>query len=189
MEVRAVFLVGFMGSGKTSIGQKLADRLGWDFLDLDSRIELREHRTIAEIFRNHGEPGFRLVETAALCELTEGLKRNSIVALGGGTFVQETNRSLIRRWPAVFLEAPVDELWRRSSEEKEIRPLRQDRKQFAGLYEERLPFYREAALTIETHGKGLAAICAEIESELQLVAVKAGSFLESSPGSETGGSR
>ena len=189
MGVRAIFLVGFMGSGKSSVGQELARRLRWDFLDLDAHIESRERRTIPEIFRNHGEPGFRLVETRALCELTESLERDTVIALGGGAFAQEKNRALIRHWPTVFLEAPVHELWRRSSEEKDIRPLRKDREQFAGLYAERLPSYRQAAVTVATADKDLISICAEIEGALQLATVKVASPLNLSASSETGGSR
>ena len=168
MGVRAVFLVGFMGSGKSSVGKELARRLRWDFVDLDARIESREHQPIPEIFSNQGEHGFRLAETAALGELTEGLERDSVVALGGGAFVQEENRALLRHWPAVFLEAPVDELWQRSAEERDGRPLRKDREQFAGLYAERLPYYRQAAVVVETAGKDLVSICAEIEGALHL---------------------
>jgi len=189
MGVRAIFLVGFMGSGKSSVGKELARRVRWDFVDLDAWIESRERRTIPEIFRDHGEPGFRLVETAALCELTESLERDTVVALGGGAFAQDRNRALIRHWPAVFLEAPVDELWRRCSEEKDVRPLRKDREQFVELYAERLPSYRQAAVTVGTAGKDLISICAEIESALQLATVKAGSSLDLSASSDTGGSR
>ncbi len=64
MGVRAVFLVGFMAAGKTTVGQELARRLGWDFVDLDAEIESRERQTIAEMFRDRGEREFRLVETA-----------------------------------------------------------------------------------------------------------------------------
>ena len=75
MGVRAVFLVGFMASGKSSVGQELARRLGWDFVDMDARIESRERQTIPEIFRERGEPGFRLAETSALRDLlTEPLE-------------------------------------------------------------------------------------------------------------------
>jgi len=71
MGVRAVFLVGFMAAGKTTVGQELARRLGWDFVDLDTRIESREQQTVAAMFRDRGESEFRLVETAALRDLTE----------------------------------------------------------------------------------------------------------------------
>ena len=168
MGVRAVFLVGFMASGKSSVGQELARRLDWDFVDLDARIESREQRTISEIFRDKGEAGFRLAETSALCDLlTESLKRNSVIALGGGAFVQERNRELLRQWPSVFLEAPVPELWQRSLKDGVERPLREDPDQFAQLYAERLPFYRQASVTVVTSGKDLASLCAEIERRLQ----------------------
>jgi len=136
-----------------------------------------------------GEPGFRLVERAALCDLIESLAHDSVVALGGGAFAPEENRILIQHWPAVFLEAPVDELWRRSSEEKNTRPMRKNREQFDALYEERLPSYRQATVTVETSGKDLQSICAEIEGTLQLASAKTDSSLDLSASSETGGSR
>ena len=93
MEVRAVFLVGFMGSGKSSVGRELARQLDWDFVDLDTRIESRERQTVPEIFRERGETGFRLAETDALRDLlAESGQPNRVVALGGGAFVQERNR-------------------------------------------------------------------------------------------------
>jgi shikimate kinase len=169
MGVRAVFLVGFMASGKSSVGQELARRLDWDFVDLDARIESREQQTIPEIFRDRGESGFRLAETSALRDLlTESLQRNRVVALGGGAFVQERNRELLRQWPSVFLEAPASELWQRSLTDGVERPLRGDPEQFAQLYVERLPFYRQASVVVETTGKQLASICVEIEGALQL---------------------
>jgi len=167
MGVRAVFLVGFMASGKSSVGQELARRLNWDFVDLDARIESRERQTVSEIFRDRGEPGFRLAETAALRDLTELLERDIVVALGGGAFAQPTNRELLRPWPSVFLDAPLDELWQRSLEDATKRPLRKDRAEFARLYEYRLTFYRQATVTVVTSGKDLASLCAEIERTLQ----------------------
>jgi shikimate kinase len=169
MGVRTVFLVGFMASGKSSVGRELARRLDWDFVDLDARIESRERQTIPEIFRDKGEPGFRLAETSALRDLlTESLQRNRVVALGGGAFAQERNRELLRQWPSVFLEATVLELWQRSLTDGVERPLREDPEQFAKLYAERLPFYRQASVVVDTTGKPLASICVEIEGALQL---------------------
>ncbi len=168
MGVRAVFLVGFMASGKSSVGQELARRLDWDFVDLDARIESRERQTIPEIFRERRESGFRFAETSALRDLTESLNRDTVVALGGGAFAQEENRELLRRWPSVFLEAPASELWQRSLTDGVERPLRGDPDQFAQLYAQRLPFYRRASVLVETTGKALASVCAEIESSLQL---------------------
>jgi len=169
MGVRAVFLVGFMASGKSRVGQELARRLDWDFVDLDARIESREQQTIPEIFLNRGEQGFRLAETRALRDLLRAsLERDSVVALGGGAFAQERNRELLRQWPSVFLQAPASELWQRSLRDGVERPLRGDFVQFARLYAERLPFYRQASVVVETRGKQVASICAEIEGALQL---------------------
>jgi shikimate kinase len=169
MGVCAVFLVGFMGSGKSSVGQELARRLGWDFVDLDTQIESRERQTIPEIFRDRGEHGFRLAETSALRDLlAESRQPKRVVALGGGAFVQERNRELLRQWPSVFLQADPSELWRRSLLDGVERPLRGDPEQFARLYGERLPFYREASVVVETTGKPLASICGEIEGALHL---------------------
>jgi shikimate kinase len=168
MEVCAVFLVGFMASGKSTVGQELARRLGWDFVDLDARIESRERQTVPQIFRERGEAGFRLAETSALTELlAESLEHHVVVALGGGAFVQQTNRELLQRWPSVFLEAPVPELWQRSLSDGIERPLRGDPDQFAKLYADRLPFYRQATVTIVTSGKDPVSLCAEIERTLQ----------------------
>ena len=168
MEVRAVFLVGFMASGKSSVGQELARRLDWDFVDLDARIESRERQTISEIFRDRGEPGFRLAETNALRDLTESLERHTVVALGGGAFAQPKNRELLRSWTSIFLEAPLDELWRRSLEDGAKRPLRKDDlAEFGRLYESRLPHYRQASVTVVTSGRDPASLCAEIERTLQ----------------------
>ncbi|MGB9236781.1 MAG: shikimate kinase [Terriglobales bacterium] len=169
MGVRVVFLVGFMGSGKNTVGQELARRLGWDFIDLDAQTEQRERRTIPEIFRTKGESAFRVAETAALRDvLTNAPGRNRVVALGGGAFVEENNRALLRDWPTVFLDAPADELWRRCQRDGVERPLRKDRGQFSRLLAERLPFYHQATATVETSGKELPSICSEIERALRL---------------------
>lgn len=163
-----MFLVGFMASGKSTVGPELARRQGWEFVDLDSRIEAREQKTVAAIFRDSGESEFRRAETAALLDVTTNLQLGSVVALGGGAFIQPRNRELLQAWPTVFLDAPHEELWHRSQQDGIERPLRQNRQQFARLYEERLPYYRQATITIDTAGKEPASICAEIECALRL---------------------
>jgi len=167
MPVRAVFLVGFMASGKSTVGQQLARRLDWDFVDLDLRIQAREGQTVAELFHNWGESGFRLSEHAALRDLTESLDRNSVVALGGGAFAHSANRELLQPWPSVFLETPLDELWKRCLEDSIERPLRKNPAEFTRLYEARLPFYRQATVTVVTSGKDPVSLCTEIERTLQ----------------------
>jgi shikimate kinase len=168
MTVRAVFLVGFMAAGKTSVGQELARRLNWDFVDLDLLIESREHQTIPEIFRTRGEPAFRLAETTALRDLTASIKRATVVALGGGTFAHPANFELLQSWPSVFLDAPVEELWQRSMENPARRPLRNAHDEFIRLHQLRLPVYRKATVTVVTSGNTPASLCAEIERILQL---------------------
>jgi len=173
-----------MASGKSTVGRELARRLGWEFVDLDAHIETREGQTIPEIFTEHGEPEFRVAETRALRDLADTLEHDIVVALGGGAFTQEKNRELLRAWPTVFLQAPVDELWRRCSEDPEIRPLRKDRRQFAQLYADRLPYYRQTTISVETSGKDAASICAEIEAALHLSATNP----RATRSPETGGS-
>ena len=179
-----MFLVGFMASGKSTVGRELARRLGWEFVDLDTRMESRERQGIPEIFRDRGEPGFRAAETLALAELTQSLERNSVVALGGGTFAFVRNQNLVRPWPSVFLETPLQELWQRSLDDATKRPLQKNTfGEFADLYYQRLPFYHQATATVDTSGKDPAAICAAIEVALQLGPVQANCS------SESGGSR
>jgi shikimate kinase len=162
---RTVFLVGFMGAGKSSVGRALSLRLDWRFEDLDDRIQAREARTIGEIFRESGEAGFRRAETEALHELIGELgSSDRIVGLGGGAFVQAENAALLAQTqaPIVFLDAPVDELFRRCQQEQVERPLRQDREQFHELYKARRPCYMTGTLLVETAGKSVDAVAVEV---------------------------
>ena len=103
-----------MGSGKTEVGRALAQQLHWEFVDLDHRIE-EKGRPIHEIFVAEGEAAFRSLENASLRELLQETSGHCVVALGGGTFCQRANTTLLRsaRQPVVFLDAPVEEQWRR----------------------------------------------------------------------------
>jgi shikimate kinase len=170
-EVRAVVLVGFMGAGKTTVGRALSRRLGLPFEDLDDRIQQREGKTIEQIFRESGEAEFRRAETAALRELLGELDSSfRVVALGGGAFVQRENAELIEKAEvhSVFLDAPVEELLRRCEEEERERPLRQNIRQFRELYRKRRPSYMKAAVRIETDGKDVDTIAAEVACSLEL---------------------
>jgi shikimate kinase len=173
MGTRAVVLIGFMGAGKSSVGRALGVLLGWAFEDLDERIERREARTVAEIFRESGESGFRRAEHAALKELVRELNAGAekIVALGGGAFVQQRNASLIEAGgvPTVFLDADVEELWRRCREQRGTeRPLISSLESFRELYEVRRPHYLKASLRQETSGKKIEEIVAEVVRALNL---------------------
>lgn len=151
-KISSVYLVGFMGSGKTTIGTKLAQRLAWKFVDLDSLIEQEEGKTIAEIFARAGEAAFRRKEQAKLIRvLEEGGQGGRVVALGGGTFAQPRNFELLQSAKAVtiWLECPVEELLLRCALLTN-RPLFRDEQSFRELYAQRLPFYRQASYTVTT---------------------------------------
>ena len=169
--VRTVFLVGFMGAGKSSVGRALSTRLGWAFEDLDDRIQAREGRSIGQICRESGEAEFRRAEADALRELI-GEQESSprVVGLGGGAFVQAENAALLGQTqsPIVFLDAPVDELFRRCQQEEVERPLRQDRERFHQLYEARRPHYMTGTLLVETAGKSVDAVAAEVARLLRI---------------------
>ena len=169
---RRVFLIGFMGAGKTSVGKALAQRLSWEFRDLDRVIEARENKTVAEIFAERGEAGFRVAECAALEELLATSARGEwIVALGGGTFVQPRNRTALQESGAitVLLEAPLHELKRRVGADGIVRPLAQDEAKLAELFESRRAAYAAAQFRIETTGKRVEEVAGEIQELLYAV--------------------
>lgn len=167
---RAVVLIGFMGAGKTSVGMTLSQRLGWRFVDLDRQIEARCGRTVATIFRELGEEAFRQMETDALAKLLDALHDGdpTIVALGGGAFVQTANRSLLESAGVrvIYLDAPLDELRRRLGEDDHTRPLFAGAERFRLLYEQRQQHYRLAPHRVQTAGKSIVEVAREIESLL-----------------------
>jgi shikimate kinase len=169
-----IFLVGFMGAGKTSVGRALGQNLNWVFEDLDDRIERREGRTVAAIFRDSGEQEFRRAEHDALREVLNEAGSNRIVALGGGAFVQANNASLMKASgvPTVFLDAEVNELWQRcsiqTSQTGTERPLLRSPEQFRKLYESRRRSYATASLKIQTGSRPVDEIAQEIARKLRL---------------------
>jgi shikimate kinase len=172
-----VALTGFMGSGKTSVGQALGELLGWEFVDLDEEIERQEKMAIRELFRERGEAAFRATEHDTLRSCIEGSCRATVVALGGGAFLQASNAELLRASgvQTVFLEAPVEEMLQRCKVEdatgaENPRPLARDARAFRELYEQRLTGYRNADVTISTAGKAVEEVAREIEERMQLSA-------------------
>jgi shikimate kinase len=158
---KLIYLVGFMGAGKSSVGTILAQRMGWPFVDLDTVIEAGQGATIRQIFEQAGEPLFRQVEHAALVEVAK--KAPAVIALGGGTFVQKPNFELIRqtRGATIWLDCPIEVLWERCLA-MDNRPLFRDRESFFKLFEQRLPYYRQAEFRVATGGRSPEEIVQEI---------------------------
>ena len=168
----AVALVGFMGAGKTTVGEALALQLGWRFTDLDKLIETREGRSIEQIFQESGEAFFRRVEHALLRDSLEALSDPTVLALGGGAFAQAANCELLAsaNVPVVFLDAPIEELFRRCEQPGVVRPLRRrSLDEFRELYNYRRPSYRKAQLQIATGNKEISSIGEEIIFGLGLI--------------------
>jgi shikimate kinase len=142
-----LYLVGFMGTGKTTLARALGGRLAWRVEDVDERIERREQQTIAEIFRTRGEPYFRAVEREVLYGLLP--LRHTVVATGGGTFVDPDSRLLmLNDGTVVWLDLPFDRLVDRIPTDGR-RPLATDRDALERLYTARRAAYRHAHLRLD----------------------------------------
>ena len=139
---RRIYVVGFMASGKSSVGRRIAERLALPFVDLDDEIERTSGKTIRVLFEESGEAVFRERE-AALLAATEALPA-AVVATGGGCFAREANRRRVERMgTAVFLDVPLETV-RARLKGKTDRPLFQSEEQLGSLFAERAPFYRMA---------------------------------------------
>jgi len=143
----SVVLVGFMGAGKTTIGQSVARRLGLPLIDTDALIE-QEHGTIAQLFADGGEARFRELEReVVLRELDVAVREDRVLALGGGAVTIDDVREALTRIPhVVWHDAPPDVLFRRS--QSGARPLARDAALFEALHAQRIPLYREVATAV-----------------------------------------
>jgi shikimate kinase len=166
-----VFLTGFMGSGKSTVGRLLAAQLAWHFIDLDTEIERGAGLSVSQIFAQKGEAVFREIEHESLARVvatssSRGMRL--VLALGGGTFAQPRNAALIREFnlasatrggPAtvIWLDCATEDLLQRCVLMGD-RPLFRDEASFRKLYEERLPFYRQADYRVESGGEPMRVV-------------------------------
>ena len=160
----AIYLVGFMGSGKTTVGRVLADELGWAFFDLDEEIGKRAGKTIPEIFEQQGEGVFREIESDALMQRVAQVRngRPQVVAMGGGTFTSEENIDLaLNNGVAIWLDAPLSVIEERVGQETN-RPLARDQEKLRKLFADRQLLYARADYRIDIAGLDTPGVVARV---------------------------
>jgi shikimate kinase len=167
--VKPIVITGFMGCGKSKVAREIARRLNVTMVDLDERITQREGRSPAQLIVEDGEPAFRVVETSTLNDVLDSGEA-TVIALGGGAWIQEANRALIDRYDclSVWLDAPFDLCWARIESSEEARPLGRSRDQALALYEQRRPVYQLAGVHVTIRDEKLedliSRICDSINS-------------------------
>jgi shikimate kinase len=162
-----IYLVGFMAAGKSTIGSALAEQLGWPFVDIDLEIERQEQLTIAQLFTDRGEAAFRDLETAMIRKRVNSIRAGcpSVVALGGGAFVQPKNWELLENnGITIWLDCPFDLVCRRLNGDV-TRPLARDLSRLAQIFEDRRPLYSRADFRVEITTED---VCGAVGRILQL---------------------
>ena len=170
-----VVLVGFMGSGKSSVGRELARRFRAPFVDVDERIESAAGCRIRDLFGREGEPAFRAREKAALREALS--VKGCVVATGGGAFADEENRVLLRSYaPVVYLEAAVETLLERLAGDLGRPLLRGGNREevVRELLSRREPGYRTADVTVRTDGRTVQDVAGQVADWIERTEGRAG---------------
>jgi shikimate kinase len=173
--IRSIALIGYRGTGKTTVAQQLALRIAWDWVDADVEVELRAGKSIAAIFADDGEEAFRDLESDVVESLCT--RQRTIVAFGGGAILRERNRTAIARCGAVvWLQASVETIDHRLSEDATTATRRPNLTKSSGQQEiaevlaARTPIYRACAtLEVDTEGKTPGQIADEIVGSLALL--------------------
>jgi shikimate kinase len=155
-----IILIGFMGSGKTSVGRVLAARLGWELVDTDALVETRAGALVADVFREKGEAAFRELEAEALASLRG--RRNLVIATGGGAPTQARNRDFFVGQGVFHLRVSLENVLQRTRGDRERPLLSQGEEAVRALYESRRPVYESMGTGVDTDGRDPAAIAGEI---------------------------
>jgi shikimate kinase len=160
--VRRVYLVGFMGAGKSSVGRELASLLEWDLVDLDSEIEHAQGMSIREIFEKVGEPEFRKIERDTLKRVSR--RTDTVIALGGGAYIDPENQAIaesagVTVWLKVSFANALGRVTIGGA-----RPLFNDPEKAKRLYQDRLASYRRAQVHISTDGAPPATVARMIKT-------------------------
>ena len=166
--MRNIVLTGFMGTGKTEVGRLLSEKLGYTLIDVDGEIEKEQGMTITEIFRQHGEPRFRDIESAAIKRLSD-LERAVISTGGGAVLRQENMDSLREKGVIVCLTATPGTIVKRTSGNND-RPLLQVEnpiKKIEELLEFRKPYYEKADIMVDTENKKPYEVAEEIVKRIR----------------------
>ena len=162
-----VILVGFMGSGKSTVGRLLASRLGWEFVDTDALVEAHAGETVPAIFRTRGEAAFRDLEAQVL----EGLRDRShaVIATGGGAPFQERNTAFFSQGRAVvfYLRVSLAAAIQRAGTGRDRPLLSRGEPAVRALYESRLEGYESLGTAVDTDGRDPGAVAEEILASLE----------------------
>ncbi|HEY7211314.1 MAG TPA: shikimate kinase [Bryobacteraceae bacterium] len=160
----ALYLVGFMCCGKTTVGRAVAEELGWCFIDIDAAIEAEQGKQIRDLFRERGEAEFREMETETLRKYVSSIECGNpcVLALGGGAFVQPQNWEIIENnGVTVWLDCTLETILQRLGDDA-TRPLAQDRSGLAQLYGDRRPLYGRADFRVEVDTDDISVIVNKI---------------------------
>lgn len=161
-----LYLVGFMGAGKTTVAGVLAEKTGWPRVELDAKIEVLAGRSIPEIFDSEGEAGFRELETRALRRVA-GREPPLVVSCGGGLPLRKENRELLEKtgFP-VYLHVDPEAAWKRVGNDPG-RPLAREKSRFKELMRERTPIYEKISSRVDTTGRTPEEVASEVLSLLE----------------------
>lgn len=169
-KVSNITLIGMMGSGKSTVGQIMASRMGWRFVDTDALIEQEMHQSVERIFAQYGEKAFRQKETEVICRVMN--EKHQVVATGGGAVLAEENRRYLwDRSCVVWLDAQPQTLAARVGDQPETRPLIAGQDlipRLSNLLDQRRPLYSQAHVRIVTDGLDPEAVAEKILDELQV---------------------